>query len=142
MSGGGAEGTNDSGEFRFVLSIFDSGNMGNGNQLVRDLDKATAEVARLKAVAQWKACRARDSAGLRRKAKLLQRAILVSLFTVLPPDRVGVIRTLRYDATLVQDDDLGWLVDLREHRDIHKTRWVARLPFGSCSPCIIRPFAL
>ena len=68
---------------------------------------------------------ARDSAGLRRKAKLLQRAILVSLFTVLPPDRVGVIRQLRYDVTLVQDDDLAWLIDLREHRDIHKKRWVA-----------------
>ena len=44
----------------------------------------------------------RDSAGLRRKAKLLQRAILVSIFTVLLPDRVGVIRQLRYDVNLIQ----------------------------------------
>jgi hypothetical protein len=51
-----------------------------------------------------------------------------------------VIRQLKYDVTLVQDDDMTWLIDLREHRDIHKTRWVVRLPFGSRTPCIIRSF--
>ena len=35
------------------------------------------------------------------KAKLLESAFLVSIFTVLPPDRVGVIRQPRHDVALV-----------------------------------------
>jgi len=40
----------------------------------------------------------------------------------MPPDRVGVIRQLQYDKTLVEDDDTGeYLIDLRDSRGLHKT---------------------
>ena len=93
-----------------------------------------AQVARLRAVDAYKQYRAYDDQSAKVKAKLLRRAVLVGLMTVLPPDRVGVIRQLKYDSTLVEDD-MQYMIDLRDSRNHHKTSkffgpTVTKLPMG------------
>ena len=74
--------------------------------------------ARVKAVAALAAVPYGDAA----KRRQLQRdAAAVSLLSLLPPDRVGVIRKLRLGHTLKRAEGGGWRIDLSSQRDGHKT---------------------
>ena len=55
--------------------------------------------------------------------RLLREAVIISLLSLIPPDRVGVVRKLRYGHTLKRrtDGTLGWRIDLTKLRDGHKT---------------------
>ena len=50
----------------------------------------------------------------------LKEAAMVSLMTLIPPDRVGVIRRLRFQHTLKRRESC-WVVDLSKRSDGHKT---------------------
>ena len=68
-----------------------------------------------------------------RRLKLLRDATAISLLSLLPPDRVGIIRKLRFGHTLKKRSDGGWRLDLTNQRDGHKTSrfygpFAARLP--------------
>ena len=56
----------------------------------------------------------------RKKAGLCRTALVVALHTILPVDRVGVLRRLCLDKTLVEDD-LDYAIDLRGTREWGKT---------------------
>jgi len=66
-----------------------------------------------------------------KKLKLLRDVVVLCAFTCLPPDRVGVIRLLRFDHTLrwIPDDEEedpdgpgAWFIDLTSKSNKHKTR--------------------
>ena len=59
----------------------------------------------------------------------LQQAALLSLMSLIPPDRVGVIRKLRLSHSLVRRPGGGWRIDLTK-RGSHKTS----KHFGRASP--------
>jgi hypothetical protein len=59
-----------------------------------------------------------DAEGKRSK---LRDCAAVSLLSLIPPDRVGLIRKLRLGHTLKQADGGGWRIDLTKQRDGHKT---------------------
>ena len=50
---------------------------------------------------------------------LLEDALIIAFHTVMPPDRVGVIRRLAYNDTLKQHTDGTWYIDLTAFK--HKT---------------------
>ena len=50
----------------------------------------------------------------------LKEACIISLVTLIPPDRVGVIRKLRFKHTLKRREG-GWALDLTKRKDGHKT---------------------
>ena len=52
---------------------------------------------------------------------LLRDTTACSLLSLLPPDRVGLVRKLRLGHTLKRRDDGGWRLDLTKARDGHKT---------------------
>mmetsp|Transcript_103697 Transcript_103697/g.297996 ORF Transcript_103697/g.297996 Transcript_103697/m.297996 type:complete len:429 (-) Transcript_103697:954-2240(-) len=65
-----------------------------------------------------------------KKLNLLRDVVALSAFTCLPPDRVGVIRLLRFDHTLrwIPDDEEedpdgpgAWFIDLTSKSNKHKT---------------------
>ena len=58
--------------------------------------------------------------------KLLRDAAALSLLSLIPPDRVGLIRKLRLGHTLKRADG-GWRLDLTKQRDGHKTSQVHAL---------------
>ena len=51
---------------------------------------------------------------------LLRDACCISLLSLVPPDRVGLIRKLRLGHTLKRREG-GWRLDLTKQRDSHKT---------------------
>lgn len=51
----------------------------------------------------------------------LRNAALISLMTLIPPDRVGVIRRLRLKHTLQRREGGGWRLNLNLRKDGHKT---------------------
>jgi integrase len=53
-------------------------------------------------------------------AATLKEASMISLMTLIPPDRVGVIRRLRFQHTLKRRESC-WVVDLSRRSDGHKT---------------------
>jgi len=55
------------------------------------------------------------------KRNLLRDAAAISLLSLIPPDRVGIIRKLRLRHTLKRKDGGGWMMDLSRQRDGHKT---------------------
>ena len=55
------------------------------------------------------------------KRSLLRDAAAISLLSLLPPDRVGIIRKLRLNHTLIRKPSGGWKLDLSHMRDGHKT---------------------
>ena len=65
---------------------------------------------------------------------LLRDATAISLMTLIPPDRVGVIRKLRLGHTLKEAEAAGgWRIDLSQQRNAHKTSkfygpYAAKLP--------------
>ena len=71
--------------------------------------------ARVKAV---ELLNASDSAS--QHLSLLRDACAISLLSLVPPDRVGLIRKLRLGHTLKRREG-GWRLDLTRQRDSHKT---------------------
>ena len=64
---------------------------------------------------------------------LLREATAISLLSLIPPDRVGLIRKLRLGHTLKRTEEGGWRLDLTRQRDGHKTSrfygpFAAKLP--------------
>ena len=51
----------------------------------------------------------------------LKEAVMISFMSLLPPDRVGVVRRLRFKHTLVRRAGGGWRLDLSQRKDGHKT---------------------
>ena len=89
-----------------------------------------AQQARVKAV---KAVAAYKGSDHRARSGLMRDAVAVSLLTLIPPDRVGVIRKLRIGHTLCRHEGGGWGIDLSKVRGAHKTaKWYgpysAKLP--------------
>ena len=59
--------------------------------------------------------------GAEEKRAALRDACAISLLSLIPPDRVGIIRKLRLDVTLKKKPDGNWKIDLSKQRDGHKT---------------------
>ena len=55
------------------------------------------------------------------KKQLLMDAIVLTIFTYGPVDRVGIIRKLRLNDTLVRGDDGSYSVDLTKAMRAHKS---------------------
>jgi len=68
---------------------------------------------------------------------LLRDACCISLLSLVPPDRVGLIRKLRLGHTLKRREG-GWRLDLTKQRDSHKTS--ASSPLRNTPPtCPLAP---
>jgi hypothetical protein len=72
-----------------------------------------------------------DGADAQKKQSLLRDACAISLLSLLPPDRVGLIRKLRLGHTLKRIEGGGWRLDLRYKaarwaQDIEILRCIAR----------------
>ena len=81
------------------------------------------QVQRARVKAEELASKATDDAGRRTK---LRDYTAVSLLSLIPPDRVGLIRKLRVGHTLKRvpasaSEPAGWRIDLTKQRDGHKT---------------------
>ena len=77
------------------------------------LDWADVQKARLEAV--------KLATATRGDVKLLRDAAALSLLSLIPPDRVVLIRKLRLGHTLKKAAGGGWRLDLSKQRDGHKT---------------------
>ena len=67
------------------------------------------------------------------KRTFAREAAVISLLSLIPPDRVGIIRKLRFGHTLKKLQGGGWGLDLSKVRDGHKTSrfygpFAAKLP--------------
>ena len=72
------------------------------------------------------------------RRSLLRDAAAISLLSLLPPDRVGIIRKLRLGHTLKRKPGGGFKLDLSRLRDGHKTsRFYG--PFASSLPAELTP---
>ena len=68
----------------------------------------------------------------------LRDACAISLLSLIPPDRVGIIRKLRLGHTLKKKEGGGWAIDLSKQRDGHKTsKWYG--PFAASLPAELTP---
>ena len=96
---------------------------------------------RMNAIAAYEATK-----GAKKRLAALMDVLTLCAFSLLPPDRVGVIRLLKFGYTLKweADDDQGeeaeasnsgaYYIDLRDRSARHKTTRVRRLYHGrSCS---------
>ena len=89
------------------------------------IDWADVQKARVEAV--------KRSEAQRGDVKLLRDAATLSLLSLIPPDRVGLVRKLRLGHTLKKAGGGGWRLDLTKQRDGHKTSkfygpFAAKLP--------------
>ena len=95
---------------------------------------------RMNAIAAYEATK-----GAKKRLAALMDVLTLAAFSLLPPDRVGVIRLLKFGYTLKweADDDQGeeaeasnsgaYYIDLRDRSARHKTTRVRRLYHGrSC----------
>ena len=72
------------------------------------------------------------------KRNLLRDCCALSLLSLIPPDRVGCIRKLRFGHTLKRKPGGGWAMDLSKQRDGHKTsRFYG--PFAASLPIALTP---
>ena len=72
------------------------------------------------------------------KRNLLRDCCALSLLSLIPPDRVGCIRKLRFGHTLKRKPSGGWAMDLSKQRDGHKTsRFYG--PFAASLPSALTP---
>ena len=72
------------------------------------------------------------------KRNLLRDCCALSLLSLIPPDRVGCIRKLRFGHTLKKKPGGGWMMDLTKARDGHKTsRFYG--PFAASLPSELTP---
>ena len=72
------------------------------------------------------------------KRNLQRDCCALSLLSLIPPDRVGCIRKLRFGHTLKRKPSGGWAMDLSKQRDGHKTsRFYG--PFAASLPSALTP---
>ena len=72
------------------------------------------------------------------KRSLMRDCAALSLLSLIPPDRVGCIRKLRFGHTLKRKPSGGWAIDLSKQRDGHKTsRFYG--PFAASLPTALTP---
>ena len=72
------------------------------------------------------------------KRNLMRDCCAISLLSLIPPDRVGCIRKLRFGHTLKRKPGGGWAMDLSKQRDGHKTsRFYG--PFAASLPSALTP---
>ena len=72
------------------------------------------------------------------KRNMLRDCCALSLLSLIPPDRVGCIRKLRFGHTLKKKPSGGWAMDLSKQRDGHKTsRFYG--PFAASLPTALTP---
>ena len=72
------------------------------------------------------------------KRNLMRDAAALSLLSLIPPDRVGCIRKLRFGHTLKRKPGGDWMMDLSKQRDGHKTsRFYG--PFAASLPSALTP---
>ena len=64
----------------------------------------------------------------------LMQATMICFLSMLPPDRVGVVRKLRLNHTLVRREEGGWRISLTK-RGEHKTRWILSPTHPPQPPC-------
>ena len=89
---------------------------------------------RVKAMSNLAEC----SGDPKERRTLLREAAAISLLSLIPPDRVGVVRKLKLGATLKRTAGGGWAIDLSKYRDKHKTsRFYG--PFAAELPIAMRP---
>jgi hypothetical protein len=81
------------------------------------LDWPKAQEARVKAEGLYRA---------KKSPQLLRDWLILSLHTVMPPDRVGVIRKLRLNASLKRCGD-GLVLDLTVQRSHKTSKFCARV---------------
>jgi hypothetical protein len=74
--------------------------------------------ARVAALAKLEVIEGGNTAAMRSATR---DAAMLSLLTLIPPDRVGVVRKLRFGHSLVRRDGGEWQLDLTKVRDAHKT---------------------
>ena len=55
----------------------------------------------------------------------LSQVVMIAFMSLLPPDRVGVVRRLRFKHTLIQREGGGWRLDLSARKDGHSTPRIA-----------------
>ncbi|MDC0525419.1 hypothetical protein OAO87_00375 [bacterium] len=79
------------------------------------LEFEDCQKARVSAEAAW-----RSASGGQAKLKALKEWTLISCFTCLPADRVGVIRLLRVGGTLLKESDGSFTLNLTQMK-LHKT---------------------
>ena len=79
-----------------------------------------------------------NGGALAAKRNLLRDCCALSLLSLIPPDRVGCIRKLRFGHTLKRKPSGGWAMDLSKQRDGHKTsRFYG--PFAASLPSALTP---
>ena len=64
----------------------------------------------------------------------LMQVVMIAFMSLLPPDRVGVVRRLRYKHTLVKRSGGGWRLDLSARKDGHSARNAAPRENHTASP--------
>jgi hypothetical protein len=89
---------------------------------------------RLNAVAALEEYEKQPSQDPKRLKQLLKEVIIILFHSVQPPDRVGVIRRLRLQATLIEDGE-GYNIDLTRFK--HKTSKFYGPCITSVSPMIV-----
>ena len=72
------------------------------------------------------------------KRNLLRDCCALSLLSLIPPDRVGCIRKLRFGHTLKKKAGGGFMMDLSKQRDGHKTSRFSG-PFAASLPSELTP---
>ena len=77
------------------------------------LDWEKAQEARVKCAAAWAKA---GSLSYDRKVALLKEYLVLLFHTVMPPDRVGIVRKLRWNATLKRDAPGAYRLDMTEAR--------------------------
>ena len=73
--------------------------------------------------------KAYNQAAAAAKANILRDALVIHLHSVTPPDRVGVIRRLRWNLSLRKEPDGSFVIDTTKQR--HKSKQVQRLNIQS-----------
>eukprot|EP00966_Prymnesium_polylepis_P173678 4017250-Prymnesium_polylepis.1 len=79
-----------------------------------------------------------NGGALAAKRNLLRDCCALSLLSLIPPDRVGCIRKLRFGHTLKRKPSGGWMMDLSKQRDGHKTSRFYD-PFAASLPSALTP---
>ena len=85
------------------------------------LEWEQVQQARLTAMGKLEALGDDRSVALAAKRNLLRDCCALSLLSLIPPDRVGCIRKLRFGHTLKKKSNGNFMMDLSKQRDGHKT---------------------
>ena len=88
------------------------------------LDWDKAQEARVKCAAAWAKA---GSLSHDKKVALLKEYLVLLFHTVMPPDRVGIVRKMRWNATLKRDAPGAYRLDMTEAR-FKNSRFYVRWP--------------